>query len=245
MAKNHAPSLIFSIIVHLLAALLFYAIYQAATSFTKKKIEETPICVSLKSYKIEKVQKKELHKEKIVKKTIPKQVPPKKIIDKKAPKKIVRKIIKKPKTKVIEKTIQIKKPIAKVSKTVSPVVEQKKEKTVPKKEIVSTSEIKTTQKVEKKSPEKEYVDNHLQTIQKLLQDNLYYPRRARKRGIVGTVVVHFEINKDGEVTEVKALSSQSEILSRAAVKTIEDLSGKFPKPHEKLFLKIPIVYSLK
>lgn len=56
--------------------------------------------------------------------------------------------------------------------------------------------------------------------------------------------MHFEIARNGEVTQVEALSSPSEILSRAAVKTIEDLSGKFPKPNEKLFLKIPIVYKL-
>ena len=238
MAKNHAPSLLFSVIVHLAAGLILYITYQAATSFTKTKRKETLMCVSLSTYEPQEVQKREPVKDKVVQKILPK-----KIIQKKTQKKIIRKIIKKPEPKVVQKTVVAKKSITKVPTTTNTKTIKKEDKAAEQ-EIVSAQETNATQKPQKESPQKEYVDNHLQNIQELLQDNLYYPRRARKRGIVGTVVVHFEIARNGEVTQVEALSSPSEILSRAAVKTIEDLSGKFPKPNEKLFLKIPIVYKL-
>ena len=82
-------------------------------------------------------------------------------------------------------------------------------------------------------------------IVKLLQDNLYYPRSARKRGAVGEVVVKFKLLKDATVEYVEIVSSKSAILSRAAKKTIMNLSGEFPKPKEELIIKIPINYSLK
>jgi protein TonB len=78
----------------------------------------------------------------------------------------------------------------------------------------------------------------------LLQENLYYPRRARKRGIIGEVLVKFKLSMDAKVYSIEVLSSKSDILSRAAIKTIEDLSGKFPKPNKELTLNVPINYTL-
>jgi protein TonB len=234
MAKNHAPSLLFSVIVHVLAGLAFYLTYQAVTSLTKQKQKETLMCVSLSTYIPKQIKKEPVKK--ISHKTVPKK--------KKVPQKIVKNI----KPKVIKKTVPIINATIKtpqiIKETIVTFIPIKKEEVKSSPKIVQTKEINTTVKTKTVSPHKRYVDNHLQKIQELLRDNLYYPRRARKRGIIGTVMVHFEIDTNGKVRQVKTLASPSEILSRAAVKTIEDLSGKFPKPSENLFLKIPIVYKL-
>ena len=246
MAKKHAPSLLFSVTVHLLAGFIFYTTYQAVTSITKHKKQETLICMSLNTYQPQ-VIKKEVIKKKIIKKVLKKK------------KKTQKKKIENIKHKIPKKTVMIKKPIKEI-KTIVPQIftptiktthketqEIQQIKEIAKKQVnefVPTVELNTSSQTPKISQQKEYLNNHLHKIEKLLQDNLYYPRRARKRGIIGTVIVHFEINTNGEVTQAESLSSTSKILSRAALRTIEDLSGQFPKPTEKLFLKIPIVYKL-
>jgi protein TonB len=92
--------------------------------------------------------------------------------------------------------------------------------------------------------EQEYIQNHLAEIRELLEENLYYPRRARKRGVVGEVIVKFTLSTDATVHSIEVLSSKNEILSRAAIKTIEDLSGDFPKPPQETILHVPINYRL-
>ncbi len=103
---------------------------------------------------------------------------------------------------------------------------------------------KQQQKRDIESPEDRYINRHLAEIVQLLQENLYYPRRARKQGVEGKVVVKFTLTQDAEVIDSKILSSSDEILSRGALRTLENLSGEFPKPDEKLILTVPISYSL-
>ena len=88
------------------------------------------------------------------------------------------------------------------------------------------------------------MQNNIAQIVDLLQDNLYYPRRARKKGIIGEVMVKFTLGIDAKVSDIQVLKSNREILSRAAIKTIEDLSGNFPKPDEELSISVPISYKL-
>ena len=68
---------------------------------------------------------------------------------------------------------------------------------------------------------------------------------ARKRGITGMVSVKFTLCKDGKVNDIEITDSSSDILSRAALKTIEELSGKFPKPGVNITLTLPIEYNLR
>ncbi|MEK6658659.1 MAG: TonB family protein [Campylobacterota bacterium] len=91
---------------------------------------------------------------------------------------------------------------------------------------------------------KEYIEVNTQKIAQLIKDNLSYPISARKRGITGTVVVKFCLSADAKVSDIKVVDSSSEILSSAAIKTIEDLSQKFPKPSREISLSIPINYNL-
>jgi protein TonB len=162
-----------------------------------------------------------------------------------------------PKAKEIQKKIvprEIKKIIHTI-KTVPVVQEIQKEATVDKNITIAsleTADATSQQEIAAESKEtkskitqEEYMDTHLQEIVRLLQENLYYPNSARKRGVVGDVLVQFSITMNAEVESLEVLSSKSELLSNAAMQTIQNLSGKFPKPKEKLILKLPIHYSLK
>lgn len=103
---------------------------------------------------------------------------------------------------------------------------------------------KEEQKFKKEEPSEEYLKINTQKIAQLLKENLYYPISARKRNISGLVVVKFTLGIDARVYDIKIAESKSDILSRAAIKTIEDLSLKFPKPKEEIVLSVPINYTL-
>ena len=90
----------------------------------------------------------------------------------------------------------------------------------------------------------EYMNENIKKISKLLSENLYYPRSARKRNIQGKVMVKFKLSRSAKAYDIEVTSSQSEILSRAAIRTIENLSEKFPSPQEELILHVPITYKL-
>ena len=92
--------------------------------------------------------------------------------------------------------------------------------------------------------EQEYISEHIRKISQLLSENLYYPRSARKRNIQGAVIVKFTLSTSALAYNIEIVSSKNEILSRAAIKTIEDLSGSFPRPSEELVLHVPITYKL-
>lgn len=92
--------------------------------------------------------------------------------------------------------------------------------------------------------EDDYIEINMQKISQLLKENLYYPMSARKRNITGSVKISFTLGIDAKVYNIKIVESESDILSRAAIKTIEDLSTKFPKPTKELTLSVPINYNL-
>lgn len=52
--------------------------------------------------------------------------------------------------------------------------------------------------------------------------NLKYPEVAAKNGICGRVLVEFVVEKDGSITDVKALKSPDESLSEEAVRVISN-----------------------
>ena len=109
----------------------------------------------------------------------------------------------------------------------------------------SVKEMKNEERLRKENLVKEYIQINTNEISRLLKENLYYPRSARKRGITGKVVVRFILSVDARISNIEVLKSKSKILSRAAIKTIQNLSGEFPKPQEDITLHVPIGYSLK
>ena len=107
-------------------------------------------------------------------------------------------------------------------------------------------EVKLMESIQEKESRlaQEYMNENIKKISKLLSENLYYPRSARKRNIQGKVMVKFKLSRSAKAYDIEVTSSQSEILSRAAIRTIENLSEKFPSPQEELLLHVPISYRL-
>ncbi|MFK5938916.1 MAG: energy transducer TonB [Sulfurimonas sp.] len=170
-----------------------------------------------------------------------KKVPPKKIV----PKKVKKKKVTPPKVKPAIVIPIIKKEIEKPKEIEEEVLETKVIEQENIVELNTSSKSLNTKVNVADIQQKQYINDNLAKISLLLSDNLYYPRRARKRGIVGKVILKFNILQDGSVNAVKIISSNSEILSKAATKTIKNLSGKFPKPNQKLSIQIPIEYKLQ
>ena len=238
--NQHSKSLFLSILIHtLLLASIFYAYSEFASSVGEKK--EKRVCIRLgcitesakPSVKPEKVQKKQV---KVQKKHLVKKRPKPKPHVKKIPKKTI------PlhKAKAVEQKPELK-PITE-EKILQPKKCEDHTSTCPDK--IAHKNAQEEQNRQKESLQSQYVNTHLTQIAQLLQENLYYPRRARKRGIEGKVIVKFTLQKDAKVTDITILSSQSDILSRGARKTLQNLSGEFPKPDEALTLTVPISYSL-
>jgi len=244
---RHSKSLFASLMLHTALVILVFLVWQNWPA--KKKEEEKKICLKMCHLQEPKVIPKKI--EPIVEKPKVVPPPPPKKIEKPKPKPK-----KKPKKKIFKKKIKPKpkpkkKVIPLVKKVPKKLVEQKVEPTptpIIEEEIVVQKVFKQvpreTQAQKSKRLEKDYLDKNLKKIVRLLRDNLYYPRSARKRGITGEVMVKFKLLTNGTIEYVKVTSSRSKILTRAATKTINDLSGDFPKPKEALTLHVPINYAL-
>ena len=86
--------------------------------------------------------------------------------------------------------------------------------------------------------------NYLKEVLREIERNKYYPLIARRMGIEGSVELLIVINDKGKLERVTVLKASSEILSKAAVKTLKKCS--FPKPPGGKFKgKIKINYVLK
>ncbi len=232
---RHSKSFFISMVIHIL--LLLLVIYTYKTYFTdKKEVSKAMVCIKLCDLK----QEKELTKIETKKIQKPKpKVKQKKIKKKEKPKAIKPKVLIIP---VIKKIVEpeiieevnvepINEPIVTV---IQPVIAQK-----------TLQELENERRIRNEKITKEYVKLNTQEISRLLRENLYYPRSARKRGVTGKIMVKFNLKKNADVCDVHILKSNSDILSRAAKKTIESLAGKFPKPQKDITLHIPISYSLK
>lgn len=236
---RHSNSLFISVIFHLFLATLLFLSYQYIFKSSPKKEQEHLLCIQLSDYECVAPKKKSI--------TPPKHPQTHKKITKKT---IVKKTIKKPKIqkKVEIKKIKIKKilPISKEVIKSSPVPHtQVSEKHNETKELKKRVEQPILNSTPCKTNEEIYIDTNIQKIVELLQNNLYYPRRARRRGIQGDVKVRFHLSTDATISQVTVLSSDNTILSRGAIQTIENLSTQFPHPKEELTLTLPISYHFK
>lgn len=234
-------SLLISIVVHtvLIVLILFtWDKYSSAKEVECSTMENCDrVCIALCNVApLKKTQKRETEQK----------------VEKKPVEKPEIKKVKVEKTEPSKKTVLIKKTDIKKVKIAEKIIKEPKiEKPSPKEEITqeqitqkSQAMIDKERKLKQESLVQEYLQVNTQEIAMLLQDNLYYPRSARKRNITGQITVKFTLGLDGRVSEVVVLKSNSEILSRAAIKTIQDLSGKFPKPRSSITLRVPIGYQL-
>jgi protein TonB len=167
---------------------------------------------------------------------------------------IKKKILKKKENKKIQHIkLPPKKRVVKIKKTV-PKVEKKAQKKQKKvitelkklKKNLPKTDIKETPKptLPPISQAQHYKKNNLLAIQKMIAQNLYYPRKARRKRVTGDVLVDFTILKDGTIKDIKVIHSNAQILSRSAIKTLERISKKIPKPSQSLRIELPINYRL-
>lgn len=229
---RHSSSFIISLILHLLILLAIFFIYKLIPKKEGQE-EEKKIRIDLCSVSVKAVPKATPLVQKI--KAKPKIVAKKKIPVLQAPP--IKQITKVQEFKEVE---LVKKREKILAKKLPEVIQEKKE--VP--EIIQEKEEVLQTKPREKNVEQEYISEHLKKISQLLSENLYYPRSARKRNIQGAVIVKFKLSTSAKVSKIEIVSSKSEILSRAAIKTIENLSGSFPHPPQELLLHVPITYKL-
>ena len=239
--KRHSLSVLVSLLLHtILLLILFFSYKYLSPIFNTPK--ESRVCINLacmKSINNPKTVTKEILKKEekspIEEKKSLKKVEKKKIEKKRVPK------VKKVPIKKVEQTPKENKvaPSTKAEIVVKPALANKS-KSTPQNSV----KISLPQKSEQ-TDEEIYVEENLNLIVQLLQENLYYPRRARKRGVEGDVLVRFKLSKEAEVSNVEVLSSKSDILSRGALRTIENIASKLPKPKENLTLSVPISYRLR
>ena len=266
---RHSSSFLVSLIIHsLLFLALFYGYRQIIHHEPK---EEKRVKINLCSLPISTQIKQKVQETKP--KVPTKQKAEIKKVESKVnieQKKKIKKVVQETKPKVIkEKVTQIKKTTQKKVERTKVIPEPKKitpviQDTLPKKEIKSTPKLEKVQElplmqetiktvepkeVETKSQkelrqQEQYISEHLKKIVQLLSENLYYPRSARKRNIQGKVMVKFKLSRSGKVSQIKIITSPNEILSRAALRTLKNLSGEFPSPPQELLLHLPISYKL-
>ncbi len=87
-------------------------------------------------------------------------------------------------------------------------------------------------------------EDYLKLIIREVEKNKFYPLIARRMGIEGKVKLKIVIGKGGELLSVSVLSSDSEILKRAAVKTLKKCHFP-PPPGGKFETELTIHYKLK
>ncbi|MDQ7042948.1 MAG: TonB family protein [Sulfurimonas sp.] len=230
---RHSRSFIVSILIHIMLFGVLYLTYKEVSAGFKAEKKEPLLCIKLSSCQIQNTPKKNTKvpvkaNKKIVKAEVKKLIPVKKIVTKK---KIVAK-----------KKLEVKKNLETIKKVE---VQKKIENKIQNSTVTPKVSKPLTKPVKKRvSPEKEYIDENIAKIIALLKENLYYPRRARKRGIEGEVLVRFTLSVEAKISDVEILSSSSEVLSRGALQTIKNIDYKLPKPKQKITFNVPISYKL-
>ncbi len=87
-------------------------------------------------------------------------------------------------------------------------------------------------------------ENYLRFVLQEVEKNKFYPLIARRMGIEGRVKLKIVIGSKGELLSVSVLSSDSEILKKAAVKTLKKCHF-LPPPRGKFETDLTIRYKLK
>ncbi|CAI6149199.1 MAG: hypothetical protein SPLUMA2_SPLUMAMAG2_00915 [uncultured Sulfurimonas sp.] len=244
---RHSNSFIFSIIIHIVIFIALFYTYDQLSIGLKEQKQEPLLCISLCSMSNKTVDlpapppiKKNLNKVKDKQKTTRVKQIKKREVQKIATEKkeYKNKILKVEELSIIDEALVSEDEVVE-TKSLS---EEKPKKDIKKKEELPQKPVKVI-KV-KVAAKKEYIDENIKKIIALLQENLHYPRRARKRGIQGEVLVRFTVSVEAQISNIVVISSNSDILSRGAVQTINNIDNKLPKPEQEITFNVPISYTL-
>jgi len=213
-------SFLLSIFIHITIFITLFYIWQNQKSLKKEELNQQNITTfSLSNIIIEK-EKKIIKKKKIITRTtLPKKIKTKNIPIKKKPVK--------------------KKPIIQTNKQ----TKAKKEKVTKTKNIINKKE-KQQKVITKQNKNLDEQEKIAIIIRTMIEENKYYPKSARRRGIQGIVKVQFTLTKTGKIVSLKLLSKHK-ILMKSLKKTISNISDEFPRTKSDLTLKINIKFTLK
>ncbi len=239
--------LLLSILIHLALITIFIG---SIIHIKNPKIEER--FISLKNIQIDKVKRilpieKVIPRKKIeqkqkkimkLKKRVLKKMEKKKIVKKK----VLKKILKKEINKVVKKKVYplISKPI---SKETFPPQRNSIKKEHQDKRLIVTKKSKIAITTKEEHMHKEFSKLNLSKILASIDDEKFYPRRARKLHIEGIVIIKFLLKKDGSV-KILNISSNQKYLKKASIKILNRASKFFPKPSKDTIIKVPIEFRL-
>ena len=87
-------------------------------------------------------------------------------------------------------------------------------------------------------------------LQKFLESKIIYPNDAMRRGLEGTVVVGFLVNKKGYIERITILSTPDEIFNREAARVIELTNYKWMPGYDggkpaDMAISFPVVFRIK
>ncbi len=86
-------------------------------------------------------------------------------------------------------------------------------------------------------------------LARFIRNEVTYPKKARRTGIEGKVVVRFVVDKDGRVTDVTVAKSVDPLLDAEAVRAVQAMPPWTPgtmngKP-VKVMYNLPVLFKLK
>lgn len=105
---------------------------------------------------------------------------------------------------------------------------------------VDTSTVDTVQTVIEKEPQ--FKEGKLAMFNYII-DNIQYPKKARKKGIQGTVYISFLIDTKGHVSEVKVLRGIGYGCDEEAIRVIQSMDGMW-KPALQNGKPVPFRYTM-
>jgi protein TonB len=96
-----------------------------------------------------------------------------------------------------------------------------------------------------KQLQSKYLSENFAYIKDIIQKRLTYPGKARREGMEGEARVSFVILENGQVSDIRIISSTGyAILDSNVIETIREVAP-FPKPPVKAELRMPIFYRLE
>lgn len=239
--KRYIGSFSLTLLIYLVFGFTFFYVF-ANDKIIIKEPEQTRT-ISLNHIELKPQKKaieipKPVREEKVVKKEIEKKIPKenKKVEVKTKAKTEARKVLKKEVKKVSEKEI------------VKQVIDKKEEETIPKEIVAAVTPIINEQKTPlippvKVDERKEYLSKHLAQIRSLINQNVNYPKRAKKLSIQGIVTARFKILENGTIENITIVNGHK-YLQKATIEAIENASKYFPKVSKSIEIQIPIEYKL-
>jgi protein TonB len=93
-------------------------------------------------------------------------------------------------------------------------------------------------------------ERYLQSLHQIIEEEKYYPRRARRSGHQGSVQLRFVLLQDGTIQDIQLLTtSGSSLLDDAAIDTLKKIKSFPPIPaalaQADMIVDLPLTYRLR